>query len=109
MNLLVAFYGFFGLFAGVVLGARLGARADSKKTNKLLRNCLESSASEIKELRRRFDIDLGMEYGKGWNAHDDFVRGRIAAALSLPRMPEQDAPEGEVSRDDDTTFYHPHG
>jgi|GEM_PF-4147090 len=105
MELLVAFYGFFGLFAGAVLGARLGQRAREQ----FARECADKQVAEIKELRRRFDIDLGIEYGKGWNAHDDFIRGRIVAALSLPRMPEQDAPESEVSRDDDTTLYQPHG
>jgi len=48
-------------------------------------------------------------YGRGWNAHADFVKPRVLAALSLPRMPEENAPEGEESRDDDTTLYQPHG
>lgn len=96
MNLLVAFYGFFGLFTGALLGARLGQRVREQ----FARDCADKQAAEIKELRRRFDIDVEIEYGKGWNAHDDFVSPRVLAALSLPRMPEQNDPKTEESRDD---------
>ncbi len=105
MELLIAFYGFFGLFAGVVLGAQLGRQARER----FARDCADRQIAEYNELRRRFDIDLGIEYGKGWNAYADFVQARVLSALSLPRMPEQSSPNDEVGRDHDTTLYQPHG